>query len=277
MGGKSAEAFRTISEVADLIGTPAHVLRFWETKFSQIKPVKRAGGRRYYRPGDVALIDGIRRLLHDDGMTIRGVQKILREKGQRHVSGLSRFAEGIEGAESNAAPPEPAAGPRNPAAEVAQMPEPAPKAPQAAPPAALPLSDRPDAQPVEAPPPEPAEGDEGPTRHDDAAMAPGPVLPEPPPEPAPAPAPAPSRAAAPKKATRPPEPETPELPFGDLPRAEKPRPGARPAPNPADLPVSSLLRRMRPEAANRADLAEIEKRLVALRDRLAASAPGPRG
>jgi len=86
---KSPEAFRTISEVAELLDTPAHVLRFWESRFPQIRPVKRAGGRRYYRPGDVALLSGIKRLLHDDGMTIRGVQKILREHGVRHVAGLS--------------------------------------------------------------------------------------------------------------------------------------------------------------------------------------------
>ncbi|MFN3845760.1 MAG: MerR family transcriptional regulator [Paracoccaceae bacterium] len=85
---KSPDAFRTISEVADLLETPAHVLRFWESRFPQIRPVKRAGGRRYYRPADVALLTGIKRLLHDDGLTIRGVQKILREQGVRHVSGV---------------------------------------------------------------------------------------------------------------------------------------------------------------------------------------------
>jgi len=85
---KSPEAFRTISEVADFLDTPAHVLRFWESRFPQIRPVKRAGGRRYYRPSDVALLAGIRKLLHDDGMTIRGVQKILREHGIRHVAAL---------------------------------------------------------------------------------------------------------------------------------------------------------------------------------------------
>jgi DNA-binding transcriptional MerR regulator len=86
---KSPDAFRTISEVADLLETPAHVLRFWESRFPQIRPVKRAGGRRYYRPADVALLTGIKRLLHDEGMTIRGVQKILREHGVRHVSGMA--------------------------------------------------------------------------------------------------------------------------------------------------------------------------------------------
>ncbi|MBD3765023.1 MAG: MerR family transcriptional regulator, partial [Rhodobacterales bacterium] len=85
---KSPDAFRTISEVADLLDVPAHVLRFWETRFPQVRPVKRAGGRRYYRPGDVALLAGLRLLLHDQGMTIRGAQKILREQGVRHVMGL---------------------------------------------------------------------------------------------------------------------------------------------------------------------------------------------
>ena len=86
---KSPDAFRTISEVADYLETPAHVLRFWESRFPQIKPVKRAGGRRYYRPADVALLAGIRQLLHTEGMTIRGVQKILRDQGVSHVIGLS--------------------------------------------------------------------------------------------------------------------------------------------------------------------------------------------
>lgn len=86
---KSPDAFRTISEVAEHLETPAHVLRFWESRFSQIRPVKRAGGRRYYRPSDVALLTGIKRLLHEEGLTIRGVQKILREQGVRHVAGLS--------------------------------------------------------------------------------------------------------------------------------------------------------------------------------------------
>ena len=85
---KAPDAFRTISEVADHLETPAHVLRFWETRFPQVKPVKGAGGRRYYRPSDVALLAGIRRLLHTDGLTIRGVQKILREQGVRHVAAL---------------------------------------------------------------------------------------------------------------------------------------------------------------------------------------------
>jgi DNA-binding transcriptional MerR regulator len=78
---KSPEAFRTISEVADELHLPQHVLRFWETRFPQIKPLKRGGNRRYYRPDDVELLRAIRFLLYDEGMTIRGVQKMLREQG----------------------------------------------------------------------------------------------------------------------------------------------------------------------------------------------------
>ncbi|MEM6467728.1 MAG: MerR family transcriptional regulator [Pseudomonadota bacterium] len=85
---KSAQAFRTISEVAEVLDTPAHVLRFWESKFTQIKPVKRGGGRRYYRPQDIDLLRGIRDLLYGEGLTIKGVQKVLRERGVRHVIGL---------------------------------------------------------------------------------------------------------------------------------------------------------------------------------------------
>ncbi|MEL6168136.1 MAG: MerR family transcriptional regulator [Pseudomonadota bacterium] len=87
---KSPDAFRTISEVADWLDVPTHVLRFWESRFSQVKPVKRAGGRRYYRPNDMLLIGGIKVLLHDEGMTIRGVQKLLREEGIKHVAGYSK-------------------------------------------------------------------------------------------------------------------------------------------------------------------------------------------
>ncbi len=83
---KSPTAFRTISEVGDTLGVPAHVLRFWESKFIQIKPVKRGGGRRYYRPDDVALIRGIQHLLHEQGMTIKGAQKIIKEKGVKQIT-----------------------------------------------------------------------------------------------------------------------------------------------------------------------------------------------
>ncbi|NKB50053.1 MAG: MerR family transcriptional regulator [Alphaproteobacteria bacterium] len=78
-GDKSAQAFRTISEVATALDVPQHVLRFWESKFSQVRPLKRGGGRRYYRPDDVDLLQNIRNLLYDDGYTIKGVQKLLRD------------------------------------------------------------------------------------------------------------------------------------------------------------------------------------------------------
>ncbi|WP_425043889.1 MerR family transcriptional regulator [Primorskyibacter sp. S87] len=90
---KSPDAFRTISEVADWLGVQAHVLRFWESKFTQVKPVKRAGGRRYYRPADMLLLGGIKKLLHDDGVTIKGVQKMMREQGVAHISSLSQSLE----------------------------------------------------------------------------------------------------------------------------------------------------------------------------------------
>ena len=78
-GGKSPGAFRTISEVSNDLEVPPHVLRFWETKFPQIKPLKRGGGRRYYRPEDVSLLRQIRQLLYNDGYTIKGVQRLLKE------------------------------------------------------------------------------------------------------------------------------------------------------------------------------------------------------
>jgi DNA-binding transcriptional MerR regulator len=89
---KSPDAFRTISEVAEDLDIPQHVLRFWETRFNQIKPLKRGGGRRYYRPDDVALLKGIRRLLYGEGYTIKGLQRILKEQGPRHVQAIGRGA-----------------------------------------------------------------------------------------------------------------------------------------------------------------------------------------
>lgn len=86
---KAPDAFRTISEVAEELDIPQHVLRFWETRFAQIKPMKRSGGRRYYRPDDVDLLKGIRRLLYGEGYTIRGVQRILKEHGIKSVQGLA--------------------------------------------------------------------------------------------------------------------------------------------------------------------------------------------
>jgi DNA-binding transcriptional MerR regulator len=88
MTEKSPDAYRTISEAAEEAGLPAHVLRFWETKFTQLKPVKRKGGRRLYRPQDVLLLKGLRRLLYDEGYTIKGAQKYLRENGVASVGAL---------------------------------------------------------------------------------------------------------------------------------------------------------------------------------------------
>ena len=115
--GKSAAAFRTISEVAADLDVPPHVLRFWESKFSQIKPLKRGGGRRYYRPEDIELLRRIRTLLYRDGYTIKGVQKLLRSPGVRSVAAEDLPAEtGAHEAPPSAAEPEaalpaPGAGP----------------------------------------------------------------------------------------------------------------------------------------------------------------------
>jgi DNA-binding transcriptional MerR regulator len=101
---KGPDAFRTISEAADELHVPQHVLRFWETKFTFIKPMKRAGGRRFYRPTDIAVLRGVRRLLHDEGYTIKGVQKLHRDQG---VKRLVAAGEGV----AVAPPPEKAAAP----------------------------------------------------------------------------------------------------------------------------------------------------------------------
>ena len=84
---KSADAFRTISEAAEEVGAPQHVLRFWETKFTFVTPVKRAGGRRFYRPQDIAVLKAIKRLLHDDGLTIRGVQRLHKDQSLKKLIG----------------------------------------------------------------------------------------------------------------------------------------------------------------------------------------------
>lgn len=96
---KGPDAFRTISEAAEELNVPQHVLRFWETKFSFIRPMKRAGGRRFYRPSDIAVLRGVRRLLHDEGYTIKGVQKLHREQG------VARLVAAGEGETPIAAPP----------------------------------------------------------------------------------------------------------------------------------------------------------------------------
>lgn len=182
---KSPDAFRTISEVADWLGLQAHVLRFWESKFTQVKPVKRAGGRRYYRPADMLLLGGIKRLLHDDGLTIKGVQKVLREEGINHVAGLSQpldeltmsqYEEGAAPVPANSAPPETAGPTPEPIPEVSDAvpgtdgpaPDDMPQAPQVPQPAATAVQSDPteetdaaDAEPEGTPPPsvlpEPAE------------------------------------------------------------------------------------------------------------------------
>lgn len=156
---KAAEAFRTISEVADALGTPAHVLRFWESRFPQIKPVKRAGGRRYYRPSDVALLAGIKVLLHDRGLTIRGVQKILREEGVKRVAteaGIDVLVAATPDTPTEQTRPAPA--PRKPVVvRLVASPQPAPQPPAAAKPAdpAPLLFDALPEAPHRAPPPRP--------------------------------------------------------------------------------------------------------------------------
>ncbi|MEQ9125619.1 MAG: MerR family transcriptional regulator [Alphaproteobacteria bacterium] len=111
-GGKSASAYRTISEVAEEIDVPAHVLRFWESKFPAVKPLKRGGGRRYYRPEDVEALRRIRKLLYDDGFTIRGVQKLLKSHGGKPPAGVAPAspaeADPPQAAAPVEAPPEPA-------------------------------------------------------------------------------------------------------------------------------------------------------------------------
>jgi len=87
---KSPDAFRTISEAAEELDLPQHVLRFWETRFSQIKPLKRGGGRRYYRPDDILMLKGIRHLLYDRGFTIKGVQRILKDQGVRQIIAIGQ-------------------------------------------------------------------------------------------------------------------------------------------------------------------------------------------
>ncbi|MBP7000815.1 MerR family transcriptional regulator [Amaricoccus sp.] len=164
---KSPEAFRTISEVADVLDVPPHVLRFWESRFSQVRPVKRGGGRRYYRPEDVRLLRGIRGLLYDDGMTIKGVQKILRERGVRHVIGLGTLPDGEP--EPAAAAPKPEPSKRKPAPAA----RPAPAAPQpdlfTPPPASAPAAGAP-APVAEAPAPAPVAETAVPTAVTEAAV-----------------------------------------------------------------------------------------------------------
>ena len=251
---KSPEAFRTISEVAEALETPAHVLRFWESRFPQIRPVKRAGGRRYYRPADVALLTGIKRLLHDEGMTIRGVQKILREQGIRHVSGLtdepSPEEEALEAAMLGRLD-----------AEDAPPPDEAEEATAAALEAALDEA----AEPEDLAEPEPPVAPPASSALDWLAHLPearAPQAPRPPDPPAEPPATLPAAEAA------------PELPFA-APAPAPPRPES-----PADEATATLAARLRALpmgslAARHDDLAEIAGRIARLRARLAAPPTGP--
>ncbi len=106
---KSPDAFRTISEVAEDLDVPQHVLRFWETRFNHIRPLKRGGGRRYYRPDDVDLLKGIRHLLYGEGYTIRGVQRILKSEGVRFVQAIGRGEQSVSAPQQGELVPEPEA------------------------------------------------------------------------------------------------------------------------------------------------------------------------
>ena len=107
---KSPQAFRTISEAADEVGAPQHVLRFWETKFTFVSPLKRAGGRRFYRPQDVVVLKAVKRLLHDEGLTIKGVQRLFREQGLKRIAAWGD-PEGLVAFEPEGAVPEPTPAP----------------------------------------------------------------------------------------------------------------------------------------------------------------------
>ena len=115
---KGAQAFRTISEAAEEVGAPQHVLRFWETKFAFVTPVKRAGGRRFYRPQDVTILKAVRRLLHDEGLTIKGVQRLHREQGLPRLAAYGdpgqSFSMDADPAATIAAPAGPASEPPRP-------------------------------------------------------------------------------------------------------------------------------------------------------------------
>lgn len=266
---KAPEAFRTISEVSDILDTPAHVLRFWESKFYQIRPVKRAGGRRYYRPDDMALLAGIRMLLQDQGMTIRGVQKVLQEQGVRHVASLapdpsveeSFEAESLAGADEPAAVQDLDEGHRQrPDRADAPLTAPPPRPEAARPTAPLPL------QPEEAPGAAP----ESPP--DIAARPPEAARPAPADEPA-------DRGAEPSApdhdiAPEPPaEALDPSAPASDLPDAgqvipEQSEPAQPPPDIPLpDLPASEPTVTTRPPVAPAPDLSEDALNLGSATDR----------
>jgi len=238
---KSPDAFRTISEVSDWLDTPAHVLRFWESRFSQVKPVKRAGGRRYYRPSDMLLLGGIKKLLHEDGMTIRGVQKILREQGVKHVSSLSAPLTG--GPVIDLAPEAPMAEDVAPeAAEDNVVSLKVPEAPDAAP-AAAETPPRPEEAAPDAHAPEEAAKDSATpgARAEPAAEAPASE-----PEPAPPAPPEPAPEAAPPRET-----EQQEMAFLDAPPLGADLPQSDPADDALPLTGPPLSARLRDTALRR--------------------------
>lgn len=254
MAAKGAQAFRTIREVADWLGVEAHVLRFWESKFPQIKPVKRAGGRRYYRPADMHLIGGIKVLLHDEGYTIRGVQRLMKEDGQEAVIAKAPPLDEGEGPVSDADAwaedaAKDAAAARAEAAEADQAdlpfdmpPEPDETAVDADE-ARADAAEMPDAAPEDAPPPEPAEPEQDVSDRADEPE-PEPVS-EPAPEPEPKPEPEP--AAEPDAALDPtPASDAPAAP-GDVLAALADRLSATPARprNAAKKSIAALIEAMR--------------------------------
>lgn len=254
---KSADAFRTISEVAEALETPAHVLRFWESRFPQIKPVKRAGGRRYYRPADMALLAGIKQLLHEDGLTIRGVQKILREHGVRHVAELVQEGAAVADADAEALPPEATAPGAAAPWPVTSSPDPAPRG------ATFP-ADPEDPVPAQAAP-DPDRWPAG-TLFDAPPAEETPRVPE-----------------APMAEDVPPEePETPQvIAFEPAPAAPKAPQPARPAPTEGTVQPDRIAARLHalsngplaPESL--ATLGLLRTRIAALRDRLSAPARPP--
>ena len=256
--GKSADAFRTISEVADWLEVPAHVLRFWESKFTQVKPVKRAGGRRYYRPADMRLLGGIKVLLHDEGFTIKGVQKVLRDEGVSHVAALSPAF-----GEEDAAPVPP------PVAQVLSFARPDAAEQAGADTAGTPAADDTQAAPAPDTEARTEAGTQAETETDaEAGMQAGAetdaeagTVPESGRAPAPSPVPAPgaSPADAPQAAAPPPLPGLPDIP-GDPPddMAAAPGPLTRLAALPRPLPeglgpaLAALAARLREAGASKA-------------------------
>ncbi|MBT8416458.1 MAG: MerR family transcriptional regulator [Silicimonas sp.] len=250
---KSREAFRTISEVAEWLDVPTHVLRFWESRFSQIKPVKRAGGRRYYRPSDMRVIGGVKTLLHDQGMTIRGVQKLFREQGIRHVSTFSPhlFGHDAEALDDQVIEHEP-----QPAEPEPIQPSPAARSTRDAEPA--PLADE----------PAPAEDAAAPAAEPEGVVfihrRRTPDTPDAPSEPAAEPEPqaAPEPAAEEPEPPRPAIPPTPDVPTSD-PADDDPSRPLTPG-----IAARVVLARRRDLRASQDTLALAVQRLKDIRDRL---------